>query len=157
GVMAGVDEVGADLEGLHAQSAAAQGGQQSEGDRGLAGAAVRAGDDQAGRGHESARIGTPAGTSRCRCTIPQARSPGTGTRPPGGRAWATDTGDQTHPSPVAWRPGFPALRGPGLGGRTALAPWRRIATLPPLWSGQEGQDAATWARTLVAAGRSGAG
>ena len=47
GVVGGVDVIGAHLEGLHGQAAAAQGGDQAHGDRGLADPAVRARDHQA--------------------------------------------------------------------------------------------------------------
>ena len=55
GVEAGIDEVGADLEGLHLETAAAQRLEQAEGDRGLAHAAPHPRDDER-RNHDRPRM-----------------------------------------------------------------------------------------------------
>ena len=46
--IAGIDVVGADLVGLRGQAALFQGGEDAAGERGLAAAALRGGDDEAG-------------------------------------------------------------------------------------------------------------
>ena len=84
-VVAGVDEVGADLEAGGPHAATAQCGQYAGGHRGLAGAGAGAGDHQA-RDHAT----TPGGSSSVRRSGPDAATPGP----------ATTSGTGSQP----WRP-----------------------------------------------------
>lgn len=56
GVVAGVDEIRPDLEGLNGHPAIPERGEQSEGQRGFADAAMRAGHDEAAHPRRTSRL-----------------------------------------------------------------------------------------------------